>query len=136
MQDGSMGYQLEFDKAKAKDFSKALESTKFGKKVKACDPSAFKEDSAADTTDSTPQPATVKVWVSQWGHEFTKLEISNTNLDGDKDASVNLTLSPTLNQTVDIKAPTGPKSFDEISRELESLFGGMGGTTSDSSLSI
>ncbi|HRJ06250.1 MAG TPA: hypothetical protein PK096_03635 [Candidatus Saccharibacteria bacterium] len=133
--DGSLGYQLDFNEAKANSFSKAVESTKFGKKIESCDstPSSTEDDTA--TEDSTADKTVMKVWVSQWSHEFTKLEVSNPDL-GSNMGSFSMTFSPTFNQPVDIQAPKGAKSFDEISRDIESALEGVGADAASSGSSI
>ncbi len=119
MKNGSVGYQIDSDKTKAKDFGKALKETKLYKKVIACSPDA--KDSMTDTTDMTTSEssstAVAELWVDQWGHQPTKIVIK----DDTSSASIVLENNMKLNTAVSVNAPSGATSYKELQKDVDAL---------------
>lgn len=118
--DGSMGYLLDFDKDKAKQFGDALENTDFGKSVKDCtkDSSSSSSSSAADETNI--KNGRFEVWVSQWTHQITQVKASGEDADNAKN-TFSFDLKPTYNKLETVDTPKDAKSIKELQSEIESL---------------
>jgi hypothetical protein len=114
---GSLGYLLDFDKAKAASFATGLADTDFGKGIKECDDSIDFAEVAKSLTEAEEDTSTARIeaWVSRFGHEFTELRYSDNNDSGDGV----MVLNPTFNKEVTITTPSESVSFQELQTELE-----------------
>ena len=132
---GSLGYIIDGDSAKAKSFGKGLKNTTIYKDLKKCDDSIEKTvDNIfdGDSKDSSDSKTRFTVWVSRWSHEFTKLSLEGS----DKESSGNITFEPTFNKSVAVTIPTKVTTLNELQEDikkaqqayLESLYSSMGMT--------
>lgn len=132
--DGSFGYLLDVDKTAAKEFEKALESTKYGKALKSCDSTIFSSDDEASSSDNNIKNASVELWVSQWSHQITELKASGETMD------------PAMTMSFDVKfdhskvsgltTPDNATDINDLGNELQGLLGGSFSSTSSPSVSI
>jgi hypothetical protein len=116
--DGSLGYVIDGDKAKAKSFDKGFKNTAIYKELKKCDDSfSSNVDSLLtdDPKDSSSGKSRVSVWVSRWSHQLTKLE-----LEGSSDESQGgLVVEPTFNQAVAVTVPKDVTTISELKEDIE-----------------
>lgn len=131
IKDGSYGYLLDFDRAKAKDFAKAAEDTSFGKSLKSCDSSSSLMNET-DSADSAIKDSRVELWVSQWSHKITGLKASGTD-DSDKENPTKLDLNLTMKygDVEKVTVPTDATDIKDVQKEIENL---LGGSTAESSV--
>lgn len=115
--DGSIGYEIESDKDKAKAFATGLENTKIYKALHDCDESftISSDDLAADESKAT---GTVQIWVDAWSHQFTKIEL-NGESDGTK---VNATILPIFNKAVTVEVPTTSTTLTQLQEDFTQIF--------------
>lgn len=118
----SLGYVLDFDADKATSFVKGIADTKYGKALKECDDTIdFSSFDGSDlSSDSTDKPQT-QVWVSQFGHELTQINIEGKNEAGDG----KIVLTPTFNSDVKVTVPTDVTTLKELTDEFESTLNSM-----------
>ena len=126
---GSLGYLLDFDKNIAKDFSKEVKNTTFGKELQKCDPDST---STTDTTndEDTMKDTHVELWVSRWSHQITELKVAGTTTDSDKTA-VSLDLKLDYDKVDGLTTPKDATDWDDINKELNG-----GSTTSTNPTSL
>lgn len=110
----SMGYTITSDKAKEKDFTTAFNNTQFAKDLQKCDKNNSFNSSDFNTSPSKGTTSTTQVWVSRWGHEFTRLKVDSTT--GGNKAS--LTLNPVFNMAVSIETPKDSLTVKEVQDEF------------------
>ncbi len=122
IKDGSYGYVLDLDKAKAKEFSKAAEDTTFGKALKACDSSSsFMNDD--DTSEDTVKDSRVELWVSQWSHKVTGFKVSGSDSsDKENPTKVDLDLTMKYGNVDKVVVPTDATDVKDVQKEVEELF--------------
>ena len=117
---GSLGYEIEFNRANAVAFTNGVNSTKFYKELKKCDSKIedldgedmFKEDD----TDSKSESKVV-VWVDRWTHQFTKFEVSGKS----EESSGSIVTNLQFNTNVDVKEPADPITVDELKADVEAI---------------
>lgn len=132
--DGSLGYKLDVDQAKLKAFTSGVKTTKLYDELRKCDKD-FKLDEGdiAETSDSDIA-TDVEVWVNKWSHELTQVKVAGQSKD---DASKGtLTLKPTFNRPVSVKAPSDALPIEELQEDVTSLMqsAAVAGTSEMSSL--
>jgi hypothetical protein len=111
--DGSLGYRLELDEAKLKDFTMAFEDTELYGQLRACD-----EDAASFETDKiNDDNSRFELWVNKWTHEITKVR----NESKDASSSYLLEMSTQFNQPVDVAAPEAALSLSELKADFEAI---------------
>jgi len=114
--DGSLGYEVDTDIAKMKDFARGLKDTKLYKDLHGCDNSfAINENDISE--ESSGAKTTMEVWVSRWTHEITKVNLVNE--EGNERASV--VLETTFNRPITITEPTQSKSVEDVMKDFETL---------------
>lgn len=112
--DGSLGYEIEGDTAKVKEFIKGLNDTKAVKLLKECDKSITFDDSDL-AKDTSSGKVTFQVWVSRWTHQLTKLYVN------DPEQKITLTFEPTFDKPVTIAVPEKSKSVKDFMKDIEDL---------------
>ena len=117
---GSLGYTLTGDKAKADAFFTGFAETALGKKFKECDDTFKFEDVVSDVIgDSADEgKTTAEIWVSRFGHNVTEFKIVGEN-DGTKATFV---MNPVFNKNEAVEIPTDFVTFSELRSDLETLF--------------
>ncbi|MGB4762195.1 MAG: hypothetical protein WBP12_02440 [Candidatus Saccharimonas sp.] len=122
-QDGSLGYEIEIDNTKAKEFGKQVRDTTIGKSIQACNDMA--DDTNADSAVDTAEDAKVnklQVWVSRWSHKLTHIvydaEATSESLEN---ARVELDIKLGYGKKVDIPDPKDAKSLQEVIDSFESV---------------
>lgn len=132
IKDGSYGYVLDVDQAKAKEFAKAADETSFAKSLKACDGSSSLMNESDVSSDSTVKNARVELWVSQWSHKITQFKVSaNDDSDKENPTKVDFDLMMKYGNVDKVTVPTDATDVKDVQKEIENLFGG---STSDSSV--
>lgn len=116
VQDGSYGYVLGYDEAVANQFAEKVNETEFMRQLIACDED-YKLDSDDMQQDEEQLDATIKVWVTQFGHELSKIEVNVKDEEGDGA----FTIEPTFNGNISIEAPANSMTFDELKNDIDAL---------------
>lgn len=120
---GSLGYELSYDKAKAKEFADASKDTAIAKAFDACDDTSSSSSSTSPDDKDTTETKTFQVWVSRWSHKLTGVTYEGTSTgssDGEK-TTLKLTATMSYNKPVTIEAPKGAKSFKELLDSFKSV---------------
>lgn len=120
----SVAYDMSFDVAEAEAFGKALEKTDLVKAVEKCGDSsdvASSDDIASEVSETSQKDidkTTVTVWISRWGHEFTKVETAY------KDESASSTFDMTIDHAKQpsLKDPSGALDAKELIKEIEVIY--------------
>lgn len=113
--DGSMGYRLELDEAKLKNFTQAANDTQLYKQLRECDSNI----DATKDIEVTDDGMRTEVWVSRWSHEITKVRMEST--EQTKDVKGTFELSPKFNEVVMIEAPESFLTLEELRADIETL---------------
>lgn len=131
-QNGSLGYEIKIDESKTESFAKAFMKTKIYKQLHDCDAETFTDQYTAPTksSDKSTEP-TVQLWVSRFGHEFTKIT-SDSDTDGTK---AHFDLQTVFNKDVSNDTPTEFVTVNELKRDIEALFSTAGDANSSSDTS-
>lgn len=114
-QDGSMGYRLELDEVKLRDFTNALNDTELYRQLRECDENV----EAAKDVEINDDDIRTELWVSQWSHEITKLRI--TPIEKPEKGDYSLELLPNFNQDFTITPPESSLSLEELRNDIEAL---------------
>jgi len=117
VQNGSYGYVLGFDEEAAKQFVQKANDTKFMKQLIDCDESLKLDASDVDSSDNDVD-GEVTIWITQFGHEISKIEATGKDNDG----SGTFVIEPTFNQGVSVEKPENSMTFEELQKDLEELF--------------
>lgn len=128
---GATGFEIDIDnaesKAKAKEFSKAVEQTEFAKKLKACDKNSSTQKDEDDTKDETDKESTTKttlrIWVDSWSHQLKSVEVKSTDEKDKSDMTAVFDLQP--GQSNPAQIPTDARSAKEVMEEIKKSFGGL-----------
>ena len=102
--------------AKAKDFSKALESTSIGKDIKNCTKDVRHNNGSVNKTGKSN--GTLKIWADVNSHALKAVEIKGKG----KDSSASLSLDIDTSKTESIDIPSNAASLKSV---VEELFKGM-----------
>ncbi len=128
VKNGSYGYVLEFDEAKAKSFAKEVSDTEFAKEMKKCDSdyafdaSDIPSSSAADTSTSR-----IEVWVSQWSHKMTSIK-AQADMNDASEGTFDMDIATDFDAKPSVEVPKDARSFKEVQAEIERLLGGGSAT--------
>ena len=115
---GSLGYLIDGDKAKAKSFAESANTTTLVKELKKCDNNFTIDSEDLFEEDDDSSTSRVEVWVSRWGHELTKVYVSGS---GD-DSEGTFTLEPHFNQPVSIVVPIDVITLCELKADFEKAY--------------
>lgn len=123
VKNGSFGYVLGYDEAKAKVFGDAAEKTTFIKEIEKCNDSDFGGSSTFDTDSSTNDGMDIRVelWVSQWSHQITAMSFDATDsssLSGN-DTNINLDMTMGYDKTDNLTVPDNAIDANDLLNELE-----------------
>ena len=137
VKDGSYGYVLDFDSTKAKSFGDAAEKTSLFKELQKCDGFSSNSSSTNAVKDGNDDKVRVELWVSQWSHQITALNVEGTDTSSPSDEtkiSFKLNLGYTNDNSVTL--PKDAVDFKDLQKEFEQ-FNPMGsGAATSSSISI
>lgn len=119
-ENGSLGYNIDFDYTKAKSFMKGLNDTKIIKEVQKCDEDFRYEEKSASRFDDEDDDTvvTTNVWVGRWNHQLTKLHVTTDA----KDSKGTILFEPIFNQAVTVEAPKEFVTFQELKKDVENAF--------------
>ena len=118
-EDGSLGYVLTLDEAKAKAFGEAIEETQLAKDIRTC----TGDDAAIATDDEISfKDQRFEFWVDQWTHEPTRIVAQVTTTESTAFATTteesattfSIDMTTELNASVEIKAPADAKSLEDV----------------------
>lgn len=134
----SVAYDMSFDVKKSESFGKELEKTDVVKAVEKCGDSsdAPSSDDITNEVTGTSQKdvdkTTVTVWISRWGHEFTKIE---TNY---KDKANSTAFDMTIDHATQpsLKDPSGALDAEELIKELEAIYAELGAIGSATTMPV
>lgn len=116
--DGSTGYVLSVDQAKAKVFVADLKNTEAYKTLHDCDESFTISDTLFEKPSEGPTVRT-EVWVSTFTHQITKVSFSTTSSESDVTSKVEV--NPTFNGDVTIKTPEQSMTLKQLQADFEAI---------------
>lgn len=116
---GSTGFVLTTDREKAKAFAVALKETQTYKTLHDCDNSFTIDENTFFANASNGSAMRTELWVNTWTHQITTL--TTTGKTNNASVTTTLTLNPTFNTPVSIKAPSEAITLKELQAELEAL---------------
>ena len=113
---GGRGFEIDLNSdeavAKAKDFSKALESTSIGKDIKNCTKDVRHNNGSVNKTGKSN--GTLKIWADVNSHALKAVEIKGNS----SDSSANLSLDIDTSKTESIDIPSNAASLKSVVEEL------------------
>lgn len=126
VKDGSYGFRIDFDNAKAKSFGDAVEKTAFGKAIDKCvnpegDSKSSDDLSSAGETKKDDSPfknSVFDVWISQWSHQITKVSLSGDMKDEDG-ASFKLDASMDYKPVTGLSEPKDAVDYKDLMDQEE-----------------
>lgn len=122
LKNGSYGYLIDFDYAKAKTFGESVKNSKFGKALSDCGMPLSSSTSTGDSED-TLKDSQVELWVSQWDHRITGLKFSGEDKStADNPTSFNFDMTIDYKNVDKIDIPSSATDIKDIQSEIESLF--------------
>ena len=122
--DGAVGYRIEIDQAKAKEFAKIIENTAAAKELKNCDPEATEpleqniesiEEKADDNTKME-----VVAWVGEWDHQLKFIDSTATAKVDEKTYTIKSTSRFDYANGATTLTPESPTDFAEWQKDFES----------------
>lgn len=123
--EGSLGYKLNFDRAKAKEFAAGLKTTKLYSELQKCDKD-FKIDEHGLTEDRDNRvTADFEIWANKWSHELTQARVSGQTKDGKSKGT--FVLNPLFNKPVTIETPANAMPVSELQQEIMAVSGSLVG---------
>lgn len=131
VKDGSYGFVIDLDTKKSKSFGKQAEKTKFAKAMDKCNTSKNEDyeptapsDTSSDSEKDALKDTTIEVWVSQWSHQITAVNVNVDRKKEEDQAVVKFALTLDYAKPTDVTVPKDSTNFEdvqkEISKELES----------------
>lgn len=114
--DGSLGYKLDVDRAKAKEFAVGLKTTKLYDELQKCDKD-FKIDENDVAKDTSEIATDVEIWANKWSHELTQVKVSGEAKD--KSSKGTFALKPVFNKPVTISTPSDAVPLSELQADFE-----------------
>lgn len=117
---GSIGYTLGIDKEKAKKFSEATKDSKIAKKVQECvEQMGGSSDRTSKNMKDQADDATseVNVWVDQWSHKLTRVEMTVKSKDGSTTTKTEQNISYSSVPAVTVPSDARPAS--EVAKEIQ-----------------
>ena len=129
--DGNVGYKLNFDEAKFKSFSKAIEDTPYMKDVQNCAKDVEEGSSTSPSSDSTDKPkvdddSSVSVWIDQWNHKLKKVEYTTGGQSGDYKLEAKGVANIGYDESIKVQAPSDTITFEEFTKRVEDLSSKLG----------
>jgi len=121
-QNGSKGFELKGDNAKAKSFILGFKNTKLYKDLNACDKSFVIEEkdlSSLDSQDSST--VTTELWVNTWTHQITRLSVKSNEATNKS----SVVIEPVVNGTVSIDIPSSSKTVKDLIKDFEDMQAAM-----------
>jgi|GEM_PF-5930371 len=127
--DGMIGYDVEIEKQKLKDFSKAFQKTAIYKKVAACDKTDTVPESDESSTSDPVDEAIDEVesdyttvntlWFGQWTHELRQLDSTvEYTPKNEKASTTQVSVVMGYDETVKIEAPKDAMSFEDFQKKV------------------
>ena len=113
--DGSLGYLLSIDSAKAKSFATAFRATALYKTLHACDKNL--ELKVDDLKSDRPlnQNVNVELWVNNWTHQITKVVVA------DKKNTTSLSVLLSFNKSASVAAPRESTTLEQLQKDVQEL---------------
>lgn len=123
VKNNQLGYKLNIDETKAKEFGKSLEETQAFKDMKACSPSEDVLPDDLSTVDSAITDNTAyTVWIDQWSHELKSIQFTGESGSGSDKTKYDGTVNIAYDPNAKVEIPTGVISFDEFMERLQEAF--------------
>lgn len=124
---GSIGYVIDVDKDKAKQFGEEVKKTDVYKEIEGCTKSGDKSSSGS-SDDKVDQPSTsqttqrFEIWLDQWSHQVTSIKAEATNTENKKTQKFDMNIATKFNVPVTIDVPKDAMTLKELSAELQNIF--------------
>lgn len=116
--DGAIGYRIEHDDAKWKQFIEGVEKTWVFKELEKCnDGDAAIEDFKSATEDLNKDDdttSTFRIWVGKWDHKLKSMEFQATNGKGDDQTKVDVSADFKIDESVKVEIPQNVTPITEI----------------------
>lgn len=120
--DGSLGYEIDFDKTKAKEFGKQAENTALIKAFNDCnkDKSTESESKTTDESIDKTKVTSFQVWVSRWSHQLTRVVYEAESTDAADKGTFKADLKLDYSKKAEVVEPKDAKSIKEVIESFES----------------
>jgi hypothetical protein len=118
IKNGSYGYVIGTDKEKEKAFWIASKKTKFYKQLVECDDS-FKIDEEDMEPEDTVKSERTEIWLSQWRHEITRVNVRSESNDG---SITEMSWLPVFNEQISVDIPSDARTLTELQADMEAIF--------------
>jgi hypothetical protein len=115
---GSVGYAIDTDKDKEKAFWIETKKTSLYKQLVDCDESFEIDDEGVEPEDTTKSERT-EIWLSQWQHEITKINLKTESTDG---TVTTVSWLPTFNEDTSVDIPSDARTLTELQSDMEDIF--------------
>ncbi len=136
---GSIGYVIDIDDEKAKQFGEGVKKLDIYKEFEGCTKKSDKSSSGSGKNDDkVDQPSTsqttqrMEIWVDQWSHEVTSLKATATNTEDKKTQKFDMNIATKFNVPVTIDVPKDTMTLKELSAELQQIFSTFSGSSQSS----
>jgi hypothetical protein len=125
--DGNMGYVLKADNSAGKAFVKGFRDIALYKSLQGCDKSftISDEDMNSVLGENNMLTGSLEVWVSQWGHEITKVHAESkmkvdeaTNIPGMSSANFTFDLVPVFNKGATVSTPKDAIPIKDLEEDI------------------
>jgi hypothetical protein len=120
--DGNLGYKLDADQAKAKQFAASLKTTALYRELQKCDKD-FKIDENDVAEESSDFVADVEIWANKWSHELTQVKVSGEAKD--KSSKGAFVLNPVFSKEVTVASPSDAVPLSELQSDFEAIVTGQ-----------
>lgn len=123
--DGAIGYRIEHDDAKWKQFVDGIEKTWLYKELEKCndgDQSVEELKSAADDLKSDKETtSTFRIWVDKWDHKLKSMELQATSGKGEDEAKLDISADFKIDETVKVEIPQNVTPINDIIPSVNSF---------------
>lgn len=123
--DGAIGYRIEHDDAKWKQFAEGIEKTWLYKELEKCndgDESVEDLKSAADDLKSDKDTtSTFRIWVGKWDHKLKSMELQATSGKGDDMSKLDISADFKIDETVKVEIPQNVTPITDIIPSVNSF---------------
>ncbi len=119
----SVAYDLKLDVKKGNEFGEAVGKTDVFKALEKCSDATRTStnkmsDKEVKEAQKEADKVKVTVWVSRWGHNLTRIEVSGN----ENSTQINFGANVDQNKTPNLKDPSNPLKAKDLTKELEAIY--------------
>lgn len=118
--DGNLGYLIDGDGAKFKDFVKAIEQIDLFKDLVKCDDS-FEfdaDDIDFSSDDDSDVEGRLELWISRFGHELRQTKITAS----DDEFAIEMIINTRFNEVIEVETPEKFITVKELIEDIEDMY--------------